>query len=411
MKKHTYLNAENSIFIVLYITLFIGFFLNEDLVGGASLDYVTYQDWVNLFSKDIKNSLLNYDELGERHSPIIILYLTLFKKIGLTDEITRLINLNISLVIFYFFYKCLCIKFPETDKKYFVILSSVIFLSPTLRALAIWPDSRIYGLSFFVISVYFFLKFQDTKNFKFVLLNIFFLSISAYISPNFSLFSIFFFIKYFLIYKFTKKIFFIILFNLILAFPAFYYLFILDVMFLFEGGTPGDQSKIGLFPNRLNFSNKIILISNLILFYLLPLISSKLYTLKKIKLSNIILVFLLCLPITFFFNYNLVESTGGGIFYHLSWKLLDSNLIVYVIFIISSFVIFDIVKKNKFNLLIIVLLIISNVQLTVYHKYYDPLLLILFFTLFNIEIKKLEIKNIIHIYSFSIFFLMINFFF
>ena len=120
---------------------------------------------------------------------------------------------------------------------------------------------------------------------------------------------------------------------------------------------------------------------------------------------------MLCLPITFFFNYNLVESTGGGIFYHLSWKLLDSNLIVYVIFIISSFVIFDIVKKNKFNLLIIVLLIISNVQLTVYHKYYDPLILILFFTLSNLKInieifKNFKIKIIIFLYF--LFFLIIS---
>ena len=41
-------------------------------------------------------------------------------------------------------------------------------------------------------------------------------------------------------------------------------------------------------------------------------------------------------------------------------------------------------SKNSFsNFLIFILLIISNVQNTIYHKYYDPLIMILFFTLIN----------------------------
>ena len=41
-------------------------------------------------------------------------------------------------------------------------------------------------------------------------------------------------------------------------------------------------------------------------------------------------------------------------------------------------------SKNSFNnFLIFILLIISNIQNTIYHKYYDPLIMILFFTLIN----------------------------
>ena len=185
----------------------------------------------------------------------------------------------------------------------------------------------------------------------------------------------------------------------------------MDFIFLFEGGTEGDQSKIGALPNRLNFSNKIILISNLMFFYILPLISSGIVKIGKIKFSEIFFIILISLPIIYFFNYNLVEITGGGIFYHLSWKLFNNNSIVFIIFVLSVFFIIDIIKKDKFNFLILLILIISNVQLTIYHKYYDPLFLILFFTIFNLNIKNFGKKSLIHIYFFSISFFIINFLF
>jgi hypothetical protein len=41
-------------------------------------------------------------------------------------------------------------------------------------------------------------------------------------------------------------------------------------------------------------------------------------------------------------------------------------------------------SKNSFsNFLIFILIIISNIQNTIYHKYYDPLIMILFFILIN----------------------------
>ena len=57
------------------------------------------------------------------------------------------------------------------------------------------------------------------------------------------------------------------------------------------------------------------------------------------------------------------------------------------------------------------ILIFSNPQITVYHKYYDPLLLILFFSLFKIDIKfeKLEkFKSKIFIFSYFLIFLIIS---
>ena len=68
-------------------------------------------------------------------------------------------------------------------------------------------------------------------------------------------------------------------------------------------------------------------------------------------------------------------------------------------------------KLNVYNGLIIALLIISNVQFSIYHKYYDPLLFILFFSIFDMNLDKIKIKKIrfLHFYLFFIVFLILNF--
>ena len=83
------------------------------------------------------------------------------------------------------------------------------------------------GTLFFLLAIYYYLKFLEKNNdFKFVILNTLYLSLSAYFSPNFGVFVIFF------IYEFNKHLnfsvkFITIFLNLILSLPFFYYLFIL----------------------------------------------------------------------------------------------------------------------------------------------------------------------------------------
>ena len=71
----------------------------------------------------------------------------------------------------------------------------------------------------------------------------------------------------------SKTIFLAILFCLICSFPAFYYIFILDINFL-TAGTPGATlgETISL---DFNLSNKILIISSIIFFQLTPFLISK----------------------------------------------------------------------------------------------------------------------------------------
>ena len=54
---------------------------------------------------------------------------------------------------------------------------------------------------------------------------------------------------------------------------------------------------------------------------------------------------------------------------------------------------------------------LSNPQLSIYHKYYDPLLIFLFFTLFEFKINKnfFTSGNIILMNLFYLTFLVLNF--
>ena len=55
--------------------------------------------------------------------------------------------------------KSLEIKFYYIKKEMLYLISIAFFLSPTLRSLSIWPYPLVYAILFFVISIYFFLKF------------------------------------------------------------------------------------------------------------------------------------------------------------------------------------------------------------------------------------------------------------
>ena len=397
------------LFILFYISLIIGFYLGEDLNFGASGDwYQTDFRVIKDLASDLKNTLLNYESYGHRHSPVYLIFLSLLKNFGLSYELIRFVHLNLSILLIYFFYKCLVIKFNNIEKNLLIILSLSIFLSPTFRSLAIWPSSRLIGLLFFVLSVYEFLKFQKNNLNINLIKNILFLIISSYISPNFSLFIIYFFYYY---YKKINivKITILSLFCILFALPAIYYIFVLDINFL-TAGTPGYGvgQSISL---SFNFSNKILIISSIILFHLTPFLINKEFIVDFINWTkkNLIFVIFFFIINLIFFDY-LMRFTGGGFFFQISDYLIKNNSIFYFFSFMSLLLLGYFSRNNLNNLIIFSLLILSNIQNTIYHKYYDPLIMIIFFTLLNssLSYKFLNRKlNLLYIYSFySIFILM-----
>ena len=331
------------------------------------------------------------------------------------SNILRFINLNVSFIIIFIFYKSICFLYPNVSKLKLALISVVITLSPSFRSLAIWPNSINLGLLLFVVSILFFIYFQNEKNenkkFLYAYLNIFTLAASSYIAPNFSVFSIYFFYNYLICFNY-KKILLIIFLNLILSFPALYYIFFEGNLFFFNNFVNEYVD------NSFNFSlivTKFTIILTIIFFHLSPFIlieKNNFFLLKKNYLIKIfILIILLFLSINYF-NYQ-YYITGGGIFFKLSNFIFGNNYLFYFSILISALFLFDLVYKNLNNSLLIFCLLISNPQYSIYHKYFDPLLLILWFLLFkknkNFQNYFNKNFNIWFIYLFYIMFIILNY--
>ena len=136
----------------------------------------------------------------------------------------------------YLFFLCLQIKYGDAKKNLLCLLPAIIFISPYFRSSSIWVGSENLSIIFFLASVYFFLRHEKEKqNLSFILLNVFFLAITAYIRPIYSLFSIYFFLKIYCNIKFSRNFSLSTsIFNILLSLPAFYYVFILEVNFFGE---------------------------------------------------------------------------------------------------------------------------------------------------------------------------------
>ncbi len=380
-------NYHILINILLILSIYVGFLFDENITQGPKIDFEHALKQVSSFQDNFKYTFLNYDKIDNvtRISPIFTALIYFINELTNNFDLTRFILLNIILLNQTFFYKCLKIS-PirfNLEKKYLLILSSLIFLSPSFRANSIWPESAMLGLLFFLISLYYFLKFTHKIKIKYALLNIFFLAIASYIRPSFCLFSIYFFIKFFnLIYsnnKSLKNLLLIIVLNIILAIPAFYYIFVLQIFFIDSGGLSN------------NYFNKISIISTIVFFHIIPILYFFHFNINFDLKKDLIFLLLILFSLFFIiqnFDYDL-KLAGGGIALHASNLIFKNNLIFYVFYLISSFFILKLIFLDKLNnFLIFLILFLITPQYHIFHKYYDPLVIILMMTIFNY--KKID---------------------
>ena len=220
------------------------------------------------------------------------------------------------------------------------------------------------------------------------------MALAAYIRPSFALFSVIFFILFLLQTKNLRIFFYIFVLNLILAFPALYYLFILEIQFF--GTSVAGKDVVGL---NLNYLSKLSVILSIIFFHIIPILYYKNFFLEKFFFKkNIFLISIsafLSIILIYLFDYD-INLSGGGIFLHAS-NFISKNdtffllLIPFFIFFVLKFINLDLYK----NITIIFLIVISIPQFTVYHKYLDPLIIILAFTLMNFKVEKVFFKKFI----------------
>lgn len=382
-------NKTNFWYTLLFISIIFSYFFSEDTLGGAKQDYLFHEKFIILFAEDFKNTFNNYgqDNLYARNSPIFYIFLSFIYRVGIDLDTIRYVNIISIPLLIYIFYSCLKIRFKNITNSSMVLMSFVIFLSPTVRSLTVWPYPILYGFILFLFSVKFYLRFNQVKKNKIneAFKNTLFLALASYITPNFSVFVIFFLYKFFLEFKNSKYFLYILGLNFLLATPATIYYFINDFYLIKYSVSNVDLSV------KLNFFNKIVVISSLIFFYFIPFLNKKLIiktidVFKNLKKEYFLVIFLfICL---FLFNFP-SGNFGGGIFYHISQYIFGNNFLLFTVFSFSIFLFKESKLFSLNNFLLFSCLILYNLQLSIYHKYFDPLLLFIFLFL----LEKIQIKN------------------
>ena len=405
-------NNKNILYVVIIlglVSLVLSAYLGEDSLGGARHDYLFHEKFIIAFSENFKQTINQYGNNFEvRNSPIFYIYSSLFVKNGVKIEYLKYFNLIIIIPLIIFFIKSIDLKFKDISiqAKSFLIL--LVFLSPTIRSLSAWPYPLSWAICFFLISIYYFLKFEKSKNnhkkIKYSLINILFLALSAYFTPNFSIFAIFYlfyFLKYF---KLSNQSILIIFTNIILSLPAIFF-FINKDFYIFKHEADYVIQNYSIY-DTINVANKIIIITSIIFFFFIPFVKIENLKLNFFSKANIYLGLFIIINIIFF---NFSKGLGGGLFYHLSNMFSGGPYLLFFIFILALLIFKNYGLFNPNNIFLFFLLIFYNIQSTIYLKYYDPIILFIFLflikTKIHLKLETLSLRCVI----FYLFFLSISF--
>lgn len=389
--------------IIILFSLFGSFIYKFDISGGgASADIKTHWAYIELLSNDFSNlfSLSAGEDYRLLHFP---LHHIIFSQINLLTK-----SLDNYLLTYFFLSLILPIIFYKLCKKVYynvkinkiILISFIIYLLPHFQSAAIWGNSHITALIFFLLSL-FNLKLRDDDNSflkkKDIFLSLFFMTLAAYTRQYYVIFFPFLIAK---IYEFNKfkNIYFVIICLFLLSLPGLIYLIYNPKLFF------------GLKMNITDLKSSVVIVLSIISFYLIPFFIidyKKNFTIIKNKFNYKYLVFYLIsnlILLYFCFQFVYQSTIGGGVFYKLSLLVLKNNFILYISSFIGLFLIFFYNNLKLNNLVLFVSLFFSfSSGIYIFQKYFEPLIYILFFLTFNKDLVQNILKknlNFIVVYFF-----------
>ena len=398
MKK---LKTSNIIiYILLSSSLFFGFLMNEDLSGGGSqTDFKITWSYVLGLKGDLISYYKNWSHI---HLPLHYIIVSFFSKLFGGPDSIRFIFCLIGILIPILFYKTLVIKYKDIDKNNLFLFASILLILPTFRYTVIWANAQITAQIFFLISIFFFLKWSRSKKSRIdinLFLQILFLSLACYTRQDYTIYFLFLMFLLFKVLNFGDylKISIVII---LLSIPG--------IIFVIE------QNSVTNIKFTNKFQNFLLVNSSIISFYLLPLFLINKISLKKIfknlkeiKIFTLIfllsLILVMMLSINFDYNYKL----GGGFILKTSIFLFDSKIPFFISSAIGLTLILFLSKKNIDNFIFLFLLMFGYSADIVYQKYFEPIFLISFFLILNNSLTKeilISKKNIYALYIYFLFY-------
>ena len=388
------LNISFFIFFISYASLILSFFLNEDGSGvGASGDFIATYPFILAIQENI---LIDPVPFSLVHTPLHFIILSFAERIVGDPYILRLIFCFVSIILPIFFLKTLKFTISEKFNKNLIILSSCILFLPAFRYTSIWANDLITSLIFFVISIYYFKKWEinQTKVLdKNILLQITFLVLATYTRQYFAVFFIFFLYKYYLFL--TKKSFInLFLICVLTSIPVFFY------TYMFPELLTGQHISIKAV-NYFLLGNSSIMFLYIFPIFLINIIFNKMKITKNIIIFFLISSFFVLL---LSFNFEPNNWQGGGVNYMVSQKLFKNNIYFFFTSIFSFTCFIYLFFEKKENIILILILLTMFFSFQVYQRYYEPMFFLIYFSLFKTNTTKIFFEK-----SFPVFILFIYF--
>ena len=384
-----FLRNKYIIYFLIYLTFITSFIFEENSSGGSRKDFFAMQIYYEQISINIIEGINFFIENGQGHSPVFYIIKSIFEN-SLNKFISDLIFLSLGFLIPLVFYSILKKKFRGLNKNLLLCISIILYLSPYLRSSAAWATNDNLAVLFFILSISKFFTFKkNLYNSKDIFLCFFYIIIATYIRQYYIMIIL---IYFFLLYKNVNigLSIYLILFISILLIPGFLYThnyFLIN----FDYATKGFAKPDFIF----NF----LIFFNMFLFYIFPFFFSfeSYKIIKNFYLSQkFLLLFLSVAFVYIFFNYNLPENQfGGGIHYKI-YQFLDSKLFFISTAFVGLLLALSTINLNLRNFLILVTFFLMFPFAIIYQKYYDPIMIIVFFGLIQSYLiyKKIKLKKI-----------------
>lgn len=387
-------NTNKILYFFFSLTVFIGLFVGEDSSGSGG------------FMLDFKNTLtLVKDPFHpgiygaiDMKFPIHYYIGSLIYSFVKNDFYYRFFYSTIALVCPYLFFCCLKKKYKKINLNLLFLASLLIFMLPTFRSSAIWANTQITAIIFFLISLYFFTKWENKKKkiTSDLISMLFFHALAVYTRQEYSLpylYFVYYFYKQLRFIEFIKTCFIIFL----LAIPG------LILVYLNPGLIP--------FYLTIDIYDSLLVNSSIIGFYLLPFFIVNFLLNKKKNYLHIKQYITACLISLFAiilcsqnFNYNFYM--GGGFFIKASIILFKNLYFFYFTSFLGLFLIYLLSLENKDNLILSLILLFGFSSYVIFQKYFEPMFLLLFFLVYKTESIKGLLKRKINIVFIQLYFFL-----
>ena len=139
-------NYNKLLYFFLSLTLFIDLYFNIDTAGSGGYIIDFNSTW------PLVENPLSYKTNLDFKFPLHYYIAAAIYKLVNNKELLRFIYCLLALPIPYLFFLSLSIKFKKIDLNNLFLFSLIIFLLPSFRSAAVWPNTQITGIFFFLVS-------------------------------------------------------------------------------------------------------------------------------------------------------------------------------------------------------------------------------------------------------------------